>query len=276
MFARKIQSVIWMDKKAKREGKDARRSFESMYIFDDGYSEKKSIVNAVSALGFDIKAFLYIQFCGMWYAVHIESYHLHIVITKENICYKLAFKEPSYKVPAAEYVSAHIRAYIGDIFPDGKKWQDGIALDMAMADPDMCVTTGDDKCLPPCSILWNNAVITFGRMFFAREIKIVTDNYTSQVLSNYYSNRSLDFMYDDILALRRDGYQYYNPFTGEKSRTEQERTKKEKEKLEGLEVPPCIKREEITEGVKLMREREVRPRGVYERTDRWFWVNGGK
>ena len=265
-----------MDKQAKKEGRDARRSFESLYIFDDGYASQKEISDAVYNHGFKREKYVYVRFCGMWYAVHIESYNVYVVISKDNIFYKLPFTESSYKEPAAGFDSKSVLPYVGTMFPDNKNWQDGIAQDMMMADPDIVVQANDDKPLSPYTAFWNNVVITFGRMFFAREIRIVTDNYTSHVLSNYYSNRSLDYVYDDIATLRQEGYQYYNPFTGEKSKTERERTKKEKEKLKGLEVPPCIKREEISEGIKLMREREVRPRKVHERTDRWFWANGGK
>ena len=276
MFARKIQSVVWMDKKALSEGRDARRNFESLYIFDDGYGTKEDVLNAVRDMGLNEQDFVYIFFCGMWYAVHLRDYRSFAVISGEGVYYSFTFMEATHRVSAKAFVSSGAGRFVSGLSPDKKLWQDGIVHDMRMVDSGIRAEDSLGGEVIPSSALWNNTVITLGRMFFASEIRITTDDYVAHVMSNYYSDRSLDYEYDRIADLRKRRYLYYNPFTGEKSRTESERRKRAAEKLKGMEVPPCIKRERDADGAVQMREREIRPRKIYERTEQWYWANGRK
>ena len=256
MFARKMQSVLWNDEKALREGRVAKRNFESLYVFDDGYETKEELIGVITTAGIIPNRFVYICFCEMWYAVHIYTYERYLVISKESIYYRFHNSFEPGPLRSDGFPEGTVR-YILPCTAHNKKWQDGVARDILMADPDIHVEYADGSTVRDTSILWNNTVITFGRMFFAREIRITTDSYTSHVLSNYYNDRSLNFEYDRILQLRREGYMYYNPFTGEASKTPKERSAKEKMRLEGHPAPSCIKREEFIDGVKLLRDREV-------------------
>lgn len=270
MYAKKIQSVIWMDERAMMEGRGARRQFESVYLFSDGFSSEKELEDRVDELGLLHSSFLHLHFCSMWYAVTLNSYFSHAVIAKEKICFQTkAFSR--IQTADAEGFDASRLIVTNRPVQDRKKWQDGICRDLKMADPGLELFGPDGKKYEENRIMWNNALITFGLGCFIREIKIATNGYVEHVLSNYYSDTSLSYLYDDIYRLRDAGYTYYNPFLQTASRTEKEKNKKEKELLGGVIVPPVIKREEILPGVKLMREREAFPTKIYDFSSRNFW-----
>ena len=270
MFARKVQSVIWMDRKYQAMGKDARRHFESLYVFCDGFDSKDEAVKETEAFGFCGSSFLYLNFCGMWYPVSIDSYHSRLVITKEKVCYATRPFTVPYIVDAAAFNPSD--AVLTDTpQQDNKRWQDGMCRDLQMIDSNLFLIRVDGGRLPESRILWNNTVISFALNFFVREIKIATNKYVEQVFSNYYSDKSLSYEYEKIQALRNNGYLYYNPFLKTMSRTEAEKRKKEKALLKGLDLPPAIEREEESPGVKPMREREMHPCRIYGSSDRNFW-----
>ena len=270
MFARKVQSVIWIDRKYRVMGKDARRHFESLYIFCDGFDSIGEAIATVEKTGYCSPSFLYLYFCKMWYPVTINSYYSRLVITKEKIYYTT---EP-FTVPhiADTDTFNSSSAFLTDVpQQDNKKWQDGMCRDLQMIDGNLHFLQVNGERLPESRILWNNAVISFALNFFVREIKIATDKYVEQVFSNYYSDKSLSYKYENIRTLRNNGYLYYNPFLETASRTEAEKKKKEKTLLKGLNLPPTIEREEAIPGVKIMREREIHPCRIYGSTDRNFW-----
>lgn len=270
MFARKVQSVIWMDRAYQARGMDARRQFEALYIFPDGFTSSDEAADTVKTLGFDRHSFLYLSFCGMWYAVHINSYYNHAVLAKEKAYYTT---ERFGVVHTADItsVSPATTAAEGEPLQDNKKWQDGICRDLQMLDADISLADAGGRRIPESRILWNNALVSFGVNFFVREIKIATDKYVEQVFSNYYSDRSLSYEYEKVRELRNCGCMYYNPFLKTTSRTESEKKKKEKALLKGLSIPPAPSREEAAPGIKPMREREVHPCRIYGSSDRGFW-----
>lgn len=269
MFARKVQSVIWMDRKYQAMGKDARRHFESLYVFCDGFSSIGEAMATAETFGFSSSSFLYLCFCEMWYPITVNSYYSRLVITKEKVYFTIRpFTVPDVADTASFNPSSAVLTVPQQ---DNKKWQDGMCRDMQMIDRDLFLMRADGSRLPESRILWNNTVISFALNFFVREIKIATDKYVEQVFSNYYSDRSLSYEYEKIQALRNNGYLYYNPFLKIMSRTEAEKRKKEKALLKGLDLPPTIEREEESPGVKPMREREIHPCRIYRSSDRNFW-----
>ena len=270
MFARKVQSVIWMDRKYQAMGKDGRRQFEALYIFCDGFVSINEAVSAAAKAGCNSSSFLYICFCGMWYPITLDSYYSRAVLTKEKVYYVKEAFGPLYIVRTPDFVPS--RAVIPDTpAADIKTWQDGICNDLKLIDKDVSVFTAAGIRIPESRILWNNALISFGLNFFSREIRITTDRYVEHVFSNYYSDWSLSYEYERISSLRAEGYIYYNPFLKTASRSEAEKKKKEKALLKGLDAPPVAEREELFPGGKLMREREKQPHRIYGSTDRDFW-----
>ena len=270
MFARKVQSVIWMDRKYQAMGKDARRHFESLYIFCNGFNSIGEAMATAETFGFSSSSFLYMCFCEMWYPITVNSYYSRLVITKEKVYFTTRPFTVPYIVDTAAFNPSD--AVLTDTpQQDNKRWQDGMCRDMQMIDEDVFLMRADGSKIPESRILWNNTVISFALNFFVREIKIATDKYVEQVFSNYYSDRSLSYEYEKIQALRNNGYLYYNPFLKTMSRTEAEKRKKEKALLKGLDLPPAIEREEEMPGVKLMREREIHPCRIYGSSSRDFW-----
>lgn len=259
MFARKIQSVIWMSRNA---GGDRRRNFESLYVFADGFSSREELEARIRELGLSRDSFLFLDFCGMSYAVSLNSYHSRLVLTKEKIYLKEGPGGGFDVMDASDFDPD--RAVITEFpVPDRKNWQDGMCCDMEMADPSLALFRADGSLVGKDEHIWNNAIISFALNFFIREIRISTNEYVEHVFSNYYSDRSLVSKYETVYRLRDQGYLYYNPFWETVSRTESEKRKKEKKLLEGLQVPPVIKREEVLPGIKLMKEREADPARMY-------------
>lgn len=259
MFARKIQSVIWM---SRNTGGGGRRNFESLYIFEDGFSSQDELEARIRKLGLGRDPFLFLRFCGMFYAVSLNSYHSRLVLTKEKIYCKEGYGDGFDVMDASDFDPD--RAVITEFpVPDRKNWQDGMCCDMEMADPSLALFRADGSLVGRDEHIWNNAVISFALNFFAREIRISTNEYVEHVFSNYYSDRSLAGKYETVYRLREEGYLYYNPFRGTFSRTESEKRRKEKNLLGQIKVPPVIKREEILPGVKLMKEREINPARMY-------------
>lgn len=275
MFAKKIQSVIWMDGPALREGREARRHFESIYLFSDGFSSMEQTKEAVKDLGFAPESFLYLCFCGMWYAVTLDGNDSFAVISKERVYFRLVQFGDIFTVDIGE-CDPSLLVVRDSPAQYTKKWQDGICLDLKAADPDLALYDPAGTLLPDTRILWNNAVIVFGLGCFIREIRITTNDYVAHVFSNYFNDVSMQYEYETIEELRKQGYEYYNPFLKTFSETESEKRKKEKALLKGIKVPPMIKREEVMPGVKLMREREKHPCRVLDRTDRIFWRRYGR
>lgn len=268
MFARKIQSVIWISGNTRSGG---RRNFESLYVFADGFSSRKELEARIRELGLSRDSFLFLEFCGMSYAVSMNSYHSRLILTKEKIYLKEGPGGGFDVMDVSDF--APDRAAITEFpVPDRKNWQDGMCCDMEMTDPCLALFRADGSRVGKDEYIWNNAIISFALNFFIREIRISTNEYVEHVFSNYYSDRSLASKYETVFRLRNEGYLYYNPFWETVSRTESEKRKKEKKLLEGLQVPPVIKREEILPGVKLMKDREIAPTKMH-RTRPMYYQN---
>jgi len=255
MFAKKVEAVIWMDRTAKG---DMRRCFTPLYIFDDGFPSIEECMGAVKEQGLSECDFVYLRFCGFWYAVNIHSYKSHVVVTAEHIfSSEFAFSFFSkFSIEEAKSIDFRINSFS----TDRKKWQDGIEIDLRRIDPDIFIETNAQK---KTSVLENNTIITFGLHFFKTEICIRTNDYVDHVFANYFNDKSLQYQAETIRYLRIDGTEYYNPFTGSESRSYAESRKKQKELLQGLDPGETITIPEIFPGVKLMREREANPPHVF-------------
>ena len=195
-------------------GKDARRHFESLYVFCDGFSSVGEAMATVETFGFSSSSFLYLCFCEMWYPITVNSYYSRLVITKE----KVYLTTRPFTVPdVADTASFNPSSAVLTSVPqqDDKKWQDGMCRDMQMIDKDMHLMRADGARIPENRILWNNTVISFALNFFVREIRIATDKYgrgygratimepaSTKVLRDEIAD--IDAQIIDLLATRMD------------------------------------------------------------------------
>lgn len=214
MFVKKVQAVIWTSP----YDMDARRDFKATYVFDDGYESLDECTSKIKELGYDPKLFVFVKFCEQFYAVNICSYYSYVVISRKSLIYNKDHRDKEMTIvplgtsPADRGDLPEIKMLAQHNF-----WTPGIQQDLQLIDPNVSMTWNgmpvDDR-----TILFNNILITLGREFFITEICIKTDNYVEHVFRNYYNENSMALKRREIEKCRRDGYQYYNPFTGSKSR----------------------------------------------------------
>ena len=257
MFAKRVQSVIWMDHTGIT--KDMRRDFQSTYLFDDGFETIEEMKSKLEELGFTTEHFCILHFCDMYYAVNLHSYRDKIVVTKENVYQQTRAFGTTEKTAVEDFTSKPITT--APSF-DTKKWQDGIVVDLVMIDPNISVSI-NGRTFTPFFIEGNNTIIAFGLNFFITEIRIMTDSYVSHVFANYFNDNSLKFIEKDIQRLVNAGYQYYNPFQQTVSKNDAERKKKLKQQIGELTIPKTIMRPWLPNRTKLLREREINPPRIH-------------
>ena len=80
----------------------------------------------IRKLGLGRDPFLFLRFCGMFYAVSLNSYHSRLVLTKEKIYCKEGYGDGFDVMDASDFDPD--RAVITEFpVPDRKNWQDGIS-----------------------------------------------------------------------------------------------------------------------------------------------------
>ena len=228
MYAKKVKAVQWMDRYASG---DQRRHFKALYVFDDGFPTEAACKEKLKELGYTANMFAMVRFCGQWYAVNITGYINFVVVSAENVIYQIErFSDDLVMLPLADAVNGNNPAAL--MFDtDDKKWAEGIEKDLRKIDNDIRIKLrGKNVANNP--LIANNVLVTLGREFFRTEICIRTKGYVQNVFSNYYNDRSMEFVLDKIERLRCRGEEYYNPFTGETSRNVKQRDKKAKEYIE--------------------------------------------
>lgn len=255
MFAKKVESVIWMNNYTTG---DRRRNFCALYVFDDGYETEEECLHTVNQLFQRPKQFATIRFCGQWYAINLHGCISHIVLTKEHVYYSEGFER--YKKISLEKAE-ELQLTPASYCPDEVAWQDGIQVDLMQIDNDIQMQFGKRR-VAPMSIEANNILICFGHHFFASEICIRTNDYANHVLSAYYNDQDLEDIADIIIGLRKIGYKYYNPFSNTASYSYREKKKKEKQMLNRAAVEETIMIPWQPDGTKTMRPREIQPPNV--------------
>ena len=260
MFTKKVQAVQWLDEYAKG---DKRRQFCPVYVFHDGFASREEASEFLKHAGYRPASFVYVSFCGMWYPVHMYSYAYSITVTKDSTfivpsAFAGAFELPSKKLKAVRWPAERRPTA-------GRKWTPGIVHDMFLMDKELSVLTVSGDTVTEA--MFTNAVILVGIPAFATEICIKTDTYISHVLSHYYNQKSLRYLFqDDIAPARQDGIQYMNPFSKTSSRTKYEADKKLEKRIAdaGLAKPEPIKQEDV------YTERFLRPQLLrYTLHDTW-------
>lgn len=220
MFAKKVDACFWVNETA--SGKKKQR-FAALYVFDDGYKTQEKCEKAIEKLGLTQK-FACISFCGQWYGLSMQSTDTHIVVTKENVYFSLSLYAEYSVYPIKEAKHAWFAPF--EFRMDKKFWQDGIYRDLLMVDPNALVVY--EGVAHKTGSFAANALVCFGLHFFKTEICIRTDAYTEHAFAHYFGNRELRDISGTIAQLRADGYEYYNPFTKEKSRNYKESHRKTK------------------------------------------------
>ena len=241
MYTINVEAVSWRDDAELQP--DKKNCFYAAYIIDDGFTTIQDAKDGVRKFDLNTRNFVYLFFKRQWYAIHLKSYIKNIIITKEAVHYKenasyINGEDCSHE-EFKEYLLGRPKFCIMQTKGDNKKWQDGIIKDFLLVDKNIKVYDHNFNPISFNSILSNNVIITFGTYFFVNEICINQDEYVSRVFSHYYSDNSLFQMRRKVRVLRRKEYQYFNPFNGETSKTEDEEVKKRNKLLKenGLRLP---------------------------------------
>ena len=238
MYAIKVTAIQWVDPHACG---DPRRHFRVLYVFDDGFKTEKQCIAKLKDLSYDPRCFATVRFCKQWYAVNITDYHNFVVVSKENVIHKIKKFDDSIEMIPLDLVTAQNKPEAYDLVSARKKWASGIEKDLKKIDPKVKVRiAGAEVKNDPLMV--NNIIVTFGREFFRTEICIRTNLYTAMVFSNYYNERSLNYVLERVVRLKHARFEYYNPFLGDKSKTYAEKDRRANSLLER-----CSSYEEIEE-----------------------------
>lgn len=222
MFAKEVIAITWYS--FSTTGK-SERSFKSLYAFDDGFDSEKACLTKLTELRYNTNHFSTVYFCKQWYAANMTNYKNFVVVTAENIIYSPGpFSGTILTIPMAKAKDAPLPK-TQPFDPGSKMWAAGIKKDLYKIDDNAVVKFGGIE-MTQSGIIANNVLVTFGREFFKTEICIRTDAYTDKVFSHYYSPNSLCYILDKVNTARSAGYEYYNPFTGDVSRSKAESNKK--------------------------------------------------
>ena len=262
MFARKVQSAIWNDD---RWGGDPKRSFTSTLIFDDGFPSQEDLLGYMASRDLPLERFVVVQFCDMWYAVNFVNNFTHILVTGERVWYMTNCNQPKPDVvPADELKAGDLE--VPELVATDRPWQDGLIRSVEMIDIGTRLTqvrAGKEQPVLYDSLIWNHTLFLLAMHFFASPICIRDNDYTEHVLSAYFNDRSIRAMVPTIFGLRKQGIEYWNPFTLETCRNYNEKKKLEKEKLgdldPGQEIKKSTKQDAVPGPYKMLRAREQYP-----------------
>ena len=222
MFGKRVVAVIWNE--MSRQSGDKRTRFVAYYLFDDGFSSLSECKQNVP----EPEKWAYVCFCDNWYAVNSDSYHRTIIATKENIILNEDEIEIIDKIPP--YLSPHRI--------NQRLWMNGIYLDLETIDSNLKVVDSDGHFPDPVTI--SNTIVTFGIPCFISEICIRRDTYAKHILTHYFNDRSLECQLEEIKELRDEGYEYWNPFNGERSSNEKEHRRNKRTSEKGIDMGPII------------------------------------
>ena len=192
---------------------------------------EKECKEKLTEIGFKPNMFAMVCFCDQWYAVNMTGYDNFVVVSAENVIYKVNYYSDSVSFTPIVKMSTDKLPFIADFVTDNKLWADGIENDLKQMDGDIRIKVHGRNVIND-ALIANNVIVTFGREFNRTEICIRTKGYIEEVFPLYYSENSLKrYIYKKVYGLRNIGTEYYNPFLGTCSGNEGEKTRKIKKLL---------------------------------------------
>lgn len=199
---KKVTPISWPD--CRKSGHILH--FDAEYDFDSGFAQQDMCKSVIP----DADKYVYLLFCGQWYAINGRGARSWQVVTAEN-CYE--WNAGSIKVvPLPEYEFPDINYHDAG----RSRWQPGIFRDLVLIDNRL--TLFDSACSMIHQLTEiSNAVCMFGSLFFSTELPLFADELLERVLPYYFEGDMLERKWEEADRLSRGNVYSWNPFTGETS-----------------------------------------------------------
>ena len=186
-------------------------TIEFNYSYGDGFETQEEAAAAITALGFEPVQFVFLQFCGLWYAVFIQEYQNQLAISRE----RLFLQQNDQKAPIHVYsIVGYTAQQIASLVPfrptgsyGGKRHRSpAIRFDMEFINngPIQCSGNLDEGDFDgDAFILYHNSIMFLGSCLFETNISVFRLDSV-----NYYSRDTLS----SLERLWTAGIKEVNPF----------------------------------------------------------------
>lgn len=181
------------------------------YSYGDGFNTQEEATAAIQSLGFDASQFVFLQFCGLWYAVFIQEYQNQLAVSKE----RLWLQQGDQRAPIRIYpITGGTPQQIASLVPfpptgsyGGKRHRaPAIRFDMEFINNGTIQCSGnldEAEFSGSAFTLYHNSVVFLGSCLFETNISVF------QLDSiNYYSRGTLN----NLEKLWSAGVKAVNPF----------------------------------------------------------------